>query len=36
MWLGACRAYTPGTHARKEEHGFLLEFPYNPTRTCSV
>jgi hypothetical protein len=33
---GACRAYTPGTHARKDEDGLLLEFPYNPTRTCTV
>jgi hypothetical protein len=31
-----CRAYTPGTHARKEEEGLLLEFPCNPTRTHSV
>jgi hypothetical protein len=22
-----CRAYSPGTHARKEEDGLLLEFP---------
>jgi hypothetical protein len=33
---GDCRAYSPGTHARKEEDGLLLEFPYNPTRTRSV
>jgi hypothetical protein len=26
----------PGTHARKDEDGLLLEFPYNPTRTCTV
>jgi hypothetical protein len=31
-----CRAYSPGTHARKEEDGLLLEFSYNPTRTRSV
>jgi hypothetical protein len=31
-----CRAYTPGTHARKEEDRLLLEFPCNPTRTRSV
>jgi hypothetical protein len=31
-----CRAYSPGTHARKEEEGLLLEFPGNPTRTRSV
>jgi hypothetical protein len=31
-----CRAYSPGTHARKEEDGLLLEFPCNPTRTRSV
>jgi hypothetical protein len=30
------RAYTPGTHAKKEEDGLLLEFPCNPTRTRSV
>jgi hypothetical protein len=34
--LGVCRAYTPGTHARKEQDGLLLEFPCNPTRTRSV
>jgi hypothetical protein len=34
--LRRCRAYTPGTHARKEEDELLLEFPYNPTRTRSV
>jgi hypothetical protein len=33
---GHCRAYSPGTHGRKEEDGLLLEFPYNPTRTRSV
>jgi hypothetical protein len=33
---GACRAYTPGTHARKDEDGLLLEFPCNPIRTHSV
>jgi hypothetical protein len=33
---GACRAYSPGTHARKEEDRLLLEFPYNSTRTRSV
>jgi hypothetical protein len=31
-----CRAYTPDTHARKEEHRLLLEFPCNSTETCSV
>jgi hypothetical protein len=31
-----CRAYTPGTHARKDEDGLLLEFPCNPIRTRSV
>jgi hypothetical protein len=31
-----CWAYIPGTHARKEEDGLLLEFPCNPTRTCSM
>jgi hypothetical protein len=31
-----CRAYTPGTHARKEEDVLLLEFPCNPTRTHAV
>jgi hypothetical protein len=31
-----CRAYTPGTHARKDEDRLLLEFPCNPTRTCTV
>jgi hypothetical protein len=36
MCSGACRAYSPGTHARKEEDGLLLEFPCNPTRTRSV
>jgi hypothetical protein len=33
---GGCRAYTSGTHARKEEDGLLLEFPCNSTRTRSV
>jgi hypothetical protein len=33
---GVCRAYTPGTHARKEEDKLLLEFPCNPTRTRFV
>jgi hypothetical protein len=33
---GRCRAYSPGTHARKDEDGLLLEFPCNPTRTCSM
>jgi hypothetical protein len=32
----ACRAYSPGTHARKDEDGLLLELPCNPTRTCTV
>jgi hypothetical protein len=31
-----CRAYTPGTHARKEEDRVLPEFPCNPIRTRSV
>jgi hypothetical protein len=31
-----CRAYTPGTHARKEEDELLLEFSCNPIRTRSV
>jgi hypothetical protein len=31
-----CRAYTPGTHTRKDEDGLLLEFPCNSTRTRSV
>jgi hypothetical protein len=31
-----CRAYSPGTHARKEEDRLLLKFPCNPTRTRSV
>jgi hypothetical protein len=26
MCSGACRAYTPGTHARKDEDRLLLEF----------
>jgi hypothetical protein len=34
--LGFCRAYTPGTHTRKDEDILLVEFPCNPTRTCSV
>jgi hypothetical protein len=33
---GDYRAYTSGTHARKEEDGLLLEFPCNSTRTRSV
>jgi hypothetical protein len=33
MSSGACRAYTPGTHIRKDEDGLLLEFPCNPIRT---
>jgi hypothetical protein len=33
---GRCRAYSPGTHARKDEDGLLLEFHCNPTRTRSV
>jgi hypothetical protein len=36
MCLGACRAYSPGTHARKDENGLLLEFPCNHTRTRFV
>jgi hypothetical protein len=31
-----CRAYSLGTHARKEEDGLLLEFPCNPTRTPTL
>jgi hypothetical protein len=31
-----CRAYSSGTHARKDEDGLLLEFPCNPTRTRAV
>jgi hypothetical protein len=31
-----CRAYSLGTHARKDEDGLLIEFPCNPTRTCTV
>jgi hypothetical protein len=31
-----CRAYSPGTHARKDEDGLLLEFACNPTRARSV
>jgi hypothetical protein len=31
-----CRAYSPGTHTRKDENGLLLEFPFNPNRTRSV
>jgi hypothetical protein len=27
----SCRAYSLGTHARKDEEGLLLEFPCNPT-----
>jgi hypothetical protein len=34
--LRRCRAYSPGTHTRKDEDGFLLEFSCNPTRTCTV
>jgi hypothetical protein len=34
--LDLCRAYSPGTHARKDEDGLLLEFPCTPTRTRSV
>jgi hypothetical protein len=33
---GACRAYTLGTHVRKEEDGLLLEFPCNSIRTRFV
>jgi hypothetical protein len=33
---GFRRAYSPGTHARKDEDGLLLEFPSNRTRTRSV
>jgi hypothetical protein len=35
LWPG-CRAYTPGTHARKEEDGLLLEFLCDPIKTRSV
>jgi hypothetical protein len=35
-WRWTCRAYSPSTHARKEEDGLLIEFPYNPIRTRSV
>jgi hypothetical protein len=36
-WTGrTCRAYSPGTHARKDEDGLLVEFPCNPIRTRSV
>jgi hypothetical protein len=31
-----CRAYSPGTHARKDEDGLLVEFPCNLIRTRSV
>jgi hypothetical protein len=34
--LRTCWAYSPGTHARKEEDGLLIEFPCNPTRTRAV
>jgi hypothetical protein len=35
--MGApCRAYTPDTHARKDEDGLLLEFLCNPIRTHSI
>jgi hypothetical protein len=33
---GECRAYSPGTHTRKDEDRLLLEFPCNPTRTHTV
>jgi hypothetical protein len=33
---GDCRAYTPGTHTRKDEDILLLEFPYNHSSTRSV
>jgi hypothetical protein len=33
---GACWAYSPGTHARKEEDRLLLESPCNSTRTRFV
>jgi hypothetical protein len=36
MCSGACRAYSLGTHARKDEDGLLVEFPCNPIRTRSV
>jgi hypothetical protein len=31
-----CRAYSPGTHTRKDEDGLLVEFPCNPIRTRSM
>jgi hypothetical protein len=36
MTKASCLAYSPGTHARKDEDGLLLEFPNNPIRTRSV
>jgi hypothetical protein len=30
------QAYTPGTHARKDEDVLLLELPGSPTRTHTV
>jgi hypothetical protein len=36
MCSGACRAYTPDTHGRKDEDGLLLQFPSNPTKTHSM
>jgi hypothetical protein len=44
MCFGACRAYTPGTHMRKDEDRLLLEVhcnqlglvPCNPTRTPTL
>jgi hypothetical protein len=36
MLSGACRAYSPGTHAMKGEDRLLLEFPCNHIRTRSM
>jgi hypothetical protein len=36
MCSGACRAYSQGTHERKDEDGLLLEFPCNSTRMLRV
>jgi hypothetical protein len=35
-FINWCRAYSPSTHARKDEDRLLLEFPCNRTRTCTV
>jgi hypothetical protein len=34
--IQVCRAYSPDTHARKDEDELILEFPCNPIRTRSV